>query len=43
MIKTKKQFEERLKELISGKNISYIEAINDVLELIENEGGCFKE
>jgi len=50
MIKTRKQFEERLKKLrkdvISfyiSHAIGYREAIDDVLKLIEDEGECFKE
>ena len=52
MIKTRKQFEERLKELkeeaiLRYSSVTFLRgygvAIDDVLKIIEGEGGCFKE
>lgn len=51
MIKTREQFEERLRKLrdyIKEHNTGlyregYVDAIKTVLEVIEDEGGCFRE
>ena len=51
MIKTREEFEARLKELKEDikvyQGVSYISgyyrAIKDVLRMIEDEGGCFKK
>lgn len=51
MIKTRKQFEERLKKLREESSAyssrayrgGFVSAINRILEIIEDEGGCFKE
>lgn len=51
MIKTREQFEERLKKLKEKYKgevplsyvVGYTIAIDDVLKLIEDEGGCFEK
>jgi len=51
MIWTREQFEKRLnklrKDIVAVANLAYVggyrKAIDDVLKIIEDEGGCFKD